>query len=82
MTSQWTDERLDRFANKVDDFVESSRERESRLDDRISSFVESSRERESRLDDRINKLVGQIDNLIEALHLEVPNIKAKINRAY
>ena len=39
MTSQWTDERLDRFANKVDDFIESSREREIRLDSRIDNLV-------------------------------------------
>ena len=39
MTSQWTDERLDRFANKVDDFIESSRDREIRLDSRIDNLV-------------------------------------------
>lgn len=39
MTSQWTDERLDRFANKVDDFIESSRDREIRLDSRIANLV-------------------------------------------
>jgi len=61
MTSQWTDERLDRFANKVDDFIESSRERETRLDSRIDN------------------LVTQIGNLIGALHLELPNIKAEIH---
>ena len=61
MTSQWTDERLDRFANKVDDFIESSREREIHLDSRIDN------------------LVNQIGRLIEALYLELPNIKAEIH---
>jgi len=68
MTSQWTDERLDRFANKVDDFIESSRDREIRLDERMN-----------RQGERIDNLIGQIGSLIEALYLELPNIKAEIN---
>ena len=68
MTSQWTDERLDRFANKVDDFIESSRDREIRLDERMN-----------RQGERIDNLIGQIGGLIEALYLELPNIKAEIN---
>jgi hypothetical protein len=68
MTSQWTDERLDRFANKVDDFIESSRERETRLDERMSHQG-----------DRIDNLVNQIGRLIESLYLELPNIKAEIH---
>ena len=61
MISQWTDERLDRFATKVD------------------NYIENSREREQHLDHRIDNLFDQIGRLIEALYLEVPNIKAEIN---
>lgn len=61
MTSQWNDERLDRFANKID------------------NFIESSLEREQRLDDRLNNLSRDIGELIMALHLELPNIKAEIH---
>ncbi|MEI6331125.1 MAG: hypothetical protein WCP16_17930 [Pseudanabaena sp. ELA645] len=68
MTSQWNDERLDRFANKIDDFIESSREREQRLDERMTHQG-----------DRIDNLVDQIGRLIEALYLEVPNLKAEIH---
>ena len=68
MTSQWTDARLNRFANKIDDFIESSREREQRLDKRMNHQG-----------DRIDNLVDQIGRLIEALYLEVPNLKAEIH---
>jgi regulator of replication initiation timing len=68
MTSQWTDDRLNRFANKIDDFIESSREREQRLDERMNHQG-----------DRIDNLVDQIGRLIEALYLEVPNLKAEIH---
>ena len=61
MTSEWNDERLDRFANKID------------------NFIESSLEREQRLDDRLNNLSRDIGELIKALHLELPNIKAEIH---
>lgn len=50
MTSTWTDERLDRFADKVD-----------------------------QQGDRINALIEQIGQLVQALYLEVPNLKAEIN---
>ena len=61
MASQWNDERLDRFANKID------------------NFIQSSLEREQRLDHRLNNLGDRIGDLIEALHLELPNIKAEIH---
>jgi hypothetical protein len=50
MAERWTDERLDRFADKVD-----------------------------RIADKIDQQGEQIGRLIEALYLELPNIKAEIN---
>jgi ABC-type transporter Mla subunit MlaD len=50
MNERWTDERLDRFADKVD-----------------------------RIADKIDQQGEQIGRLIEALYLELPNIKAEIN---
>ncbi len=68
MASEWTDEWLDHFANKVDDLIESSREREIRLDEKMNQQG-----------DRIDNLIRQIGSLIEALYLELPNIRAEIN---
>ncbi|WP_055076883.1 hypothetical protein [Pseudanabaena sp. 'Roaring Creek'] len=50
MTERWTDERLDRFADKVE-----------------------------RIADKIDQQGEQINKLIEALYLELPNIKAEIH---
>lgn len=68
MTEQWTDERLNRFANKIDSYIEEGREREQRLDDRMNLQG-----------DRINALIENIGQLVQALYLELPNIKAEIH---
>jgi hypothetical protein len=54
MTERWTDERLDRFADKVDRYTENS-------------------------NDQMNALTRDIQQLIQALYLELPNIKAEIH---
>lgn len=54
MTERWTDERLDRFADKVDRYIENN-------------------------NDRMTALSNDIQQLIQALYLELPNIKAEIH---
>lgn len=54
MTERWTDERLDRFADKVDRYIENN-------------------------NDRMDALSRDIQQLIQALYLELPNIKAEIH---
>lgn len=54
MTERWTDERLDRFADKVDRYIENN-------------------------NDRMEALSRDIQQLIQALYLELPNIKAEIH---
>lgn len=54
MAERWTDERLDRFADKVDRYIENS-------------------------NDRMDSLSRDIQQLIQALYLELPNIRAEIH---
>lgn len=79
---RWTDERLDRFANKIDDFIESSRERENRLDDRINNLVgqignliESLRLEVPNIKAEINSVREEAREQRETLHAELVEIK-------
>ena len=72
---RWDDDRLDRFANSVEEFQAESRANMSQLATRMNQLTVSV----DQVTIRVDNLTGSIDRLVEALYVELPRVSADVN---